>query len=220
MGLASICTLPNIFFVRTGYAARALRKLLNICDSQAEFEGRSHIDVRDLKFEEYLTAIIDVLKRVHAQNNSVVARAFCLMLSHVRTQGLNSSRLLSAMKQTEKAETTRSRVSPTPVSSLPSNGRLDPPCLRSDESQQSHPTESLAYDFGDMTSGPPAQLPHDRTHLDAQTQTKNAQWLENDTDDAFMSGIDVLQWFEQDLAFDDPAAYDFDSQLAARYLQQ
>ncbi|OQV00916.1 Fungal specific transcription factor domain-containing protein [Cladophialophora immunda] len=217
---ASMCSLPNIFFVRTGYAARALRKLLNICDSQAEFEGRSHVDVRDLKFEEYLTAIIDVLRRVHAQNNSVVARAFCLVLSQIKTQGLNSSKLLSAMKRADEAATTRSRVSPTSASSMPSNERFDLPCLHSDESQQSQRTESLTYDSGDLNSAPPPQLPHDQIPLDAQTQAKSAQWLENDTDDAFMSGIDVLQWFEQDLAFDDPAAYDYDSQLTARYWQQ
>ncbi|KIW34911.1 uncharacterized protein PV07_01653 [Cladophialophora immunda] len=220
IGFASMCSLPNIFFVRTGYAARALRKLLNICDSQAEFEGRSHVDVRDLKFEEYLTAIIDVLRRVHAQNNSVVARAFCLVLSQIKTQGLNSSKLLSAMKRADEAATTRSRVSPTSASSMPSNERFDLPCLHSDESQQSQRTESLTYDSGDLNSAPPPQLPHDQIPLDAQTQAKSAQWLENDTDDAFMSGIDVLQWFEQDLAFDDPAAYDYDSQLTARYWQQ
>ncbi|OAL28958.1 hypothetical protein AYO22_02394 [Fonsecaea multimorphosa] len=218
--LASICTLPNIFFVRTGYAARALRKLLNICDSQAEFEGRSHIDVQDLKFEEYLTAIIDVLRRVHAQTNSIVARAFCLVLSQIKTQGLNSSRLLSVLKQADNAAAIRSAVGPTPVPSMPSIERFD--CLHSDESQQSHETEPLAYGFGGLTSVPPtrAQLPQEQTLLDAQTQAKSAQWLENDTDDAFMSGIDVLQWFEQDLAFDDPAAYDYDRQLPLQHLQQ
>ncbi|KIW87089.1 uncharacterized protein Z519_12386 [Cladophialophora bantiana CBS 173.52] len=220
MGLPSLCNLPNIFFVRTGYAARALRKLLNICDSQAEFEGRSQIDVRDLKFEEYLTSIIDLLRRVHTQNNSVVARAFCLVLSQIKAQGLNSSRLLSAMKQADNTATTGSRVSPSSASSMPSNERFDLPCLRTDERQQPHQTEFLDYSSVNPTGAPPAQSSHSQTSLEPHTQTKDAQWLQNDTDDAFMSGIDVLQWFEQDLAFDDPGAFDYDGRFTTGHWQQ
>ncbi|OAP56273.1 hypothetical protein AYL99_09452 [Fonsecaea erecta] len=220
MSLVSICSLPNIFLVRTGYAARALRKLLNICDSQAEFEGRSHIDVRDLKFEEYLTAIIDVLRRVHALSNSVVARAFCLVISQIKTHGLNSSRLLSTIKQTDNTATSQSGVSPTLVSSLPSDKRFDHPCVHADKNHQADRTESQAYDFGNLTSIPPTQPSQNQVPVDTQIQAESAQWLENDTDDAFMSGIDVLQWFEQNLAFDDPAAYAYDSQLADQYFQQ
>ncbi|OAG36470.1 hypothetical protein AYO21_09363 [Fonsecaea monophora] len=220
MDLAILCSLPNVFFVRTGYAARALRKLLSICDSQAEFEGRSHIDVRDLKFEEYLTAIVDVLRRVYAQNNSVVARAFCLVLSQIQTQGLNSSRLLAAMAQADPAASNKARAALTPASSMPPDERVGLPCIRAHESQQSHGTDSLVYDSSNLNSVPPAPLHHQQTPLGAQTQSQNTQMLENDMDDAFMGGIDVLQWFGQDLAFDDTAGYDYDNQLTSLYWQQ
>lgn len=200
MDVATACTLPNLFFVRTGYAARALRKLLNICDSQAEFEGRSHINVEDLKFEEYLEAIIALLGKVHAENSSTVARAFGLVLTQIKTQALTSSKLLSMTKRANGTEKVDPKFDPNSDFSIGVKEPYDHPCL-----QLGKISEPSMVDMPDTTSyGPPGSLPDQPASFDGsllqQPQSDLNQWQQIDANDAFMSGIDVLQWFEQDFA--------------------
>ena len=199
LDVATACTLPNLFFVRTGYAARALRKLLNICDSQAEFEGRSHIDVKDLKFEEYLNAIIALLSRIHAESSSTVARAFGMVLTQILTQALESSKLLSSIKRVDKSNGVDANFDPDSDFLIGSKEPFNHPCLQLGRIPDPQPSDAHA----DTIYGDPDTLGSQNVAVEApphQPGFDATQWQSNDSNDAFMSGIDVLQWFEQDFA--------------------
>jgi hypothetical protein len=209
MDLAMACALPNLFFVRTGYAARALRKLLNICDSQAEYEGRSHMDVRDLKFEEYLNSIITLLGRVHSENNSTVARAFGLVLAQIKAQALESSKLLSTIKLPDDGSSINPKFDPNSNFSIGSRGPYDHPCLQLGKIEA---VSQPDYQSGAPFVAPltvPGQAPPVIGPLHPQAQIDMSQWPQNDASDAFMTGIDVLQWFEQDIALSS-GIFDYD----------
>ncbi|EXJ62053.1 hypothetical protein A1O7_02486 [Cladophialophora yegresii CBS 114405] len=207
--IATASTLPNLFFVRTGYAARALRKLLNICDSQAEYEGRSHIDVRDLKFEEYLNSIIALLAKVHSENNSTVARAFGLVLAQIKAQALESSKLLSAVRLPGDSSGIDPKLDPDSTFSIGTKGPCDDPCYQLlGSAAVSRPDFATGTPFAAPPTLP-IQPPPVAGPLHPQAQVHPTPWQENDADDEFMTGIDVLQWFEQDFALTS-GAFDYD----------
>jgi hypothetical protein len=196
---AITCTLPNLFFVRTGYAARALRKLLNICDSQAEFEGRSHIDIQDLKFEEYLNSIIALLAAVHAENSATIPRAFYLVLTQIKTQARESSKLLSTIKPADDS------VENNKMGDLPSTMSMrsepyDHPCLLLEKTHDLTHGNTVGTEISDLSGPLPVQPSPLDGPLHPQAYKDASQWQHNDQDDEFMTGIDVLQWFEQDFA--------------------
>jgi hypothetical protein len=200
MDLDTACTVPNLFFVRTGYAARALRKLLNICDSQAEFEGSSHIDVRNLKFEEYLNSIIHLLVTVHSENNATIPRAFALVMTQIKTQAIESSKLLSTIrlpdddKGSSKGDDQKSLF---PNLSEP----LHQDCHHLLDKKSGLPwLDDATKKPSTVPNDEPDQPPLFNAPLDPLLQMDPSQWHRNGQDDAFMTGIDVLQWFEQDFA--------------------
>ena len=209
MDVATACQLPNLFFVRTGYAARALRKLLNICDSQAEYEGHPHINVEDLKFEEYLDAIIALLGKVHTENNSTIARAFGLVLTQIKTQASTSSKLLSLTKRANESQSVDPKFDPTSDFSIGSKESYEHPCL-----QLGKVSEPSLLGIPDTASyGSPGVLPEQPVSFSGpllqQPHSDLNQWQQNAADDTFMSGIDVLQWFEQDFALN-AGTFDYD----------
>jgi hypothetical protein len=208
MDVATVCTLPNFFFVRTGYAARALRKLLSICESQVAATGQPHIDMNDLKFDEYMNSLIELFAKVYAQNNSHVVRAFCCVLTQIKTQGLKSLR----------GYCFRDGLHGGPDSLEPDNDPPSAPGLLT--ARLSGSTEYLSrtraqlglpdsHALDESASGLPASLPVVQpSSFDAQTndpaiQSDLSLWLQVDSSESAMSGTDMLQWFEQDFAFDD-----------------
>ena len=229
--VATACMVPNLFFVRTGYAARALRKLLNICDSQAEFEGKAHIDVRDLRFEEYLTKLISLLAKVHSENNATIPRAFGLVLMQIKSQAMQSSKLLQSIRPPEESgDTKKKEEDPEATFSLEPEDLNDPRCplptvtkriLSTTATPSTNPSNTPfppAPPKG-LTSNtsplPPRALPETylpfALPLDPQLQMDPSQWHRaDDQDDAFMTGIDVLQWFEQDFALDAAGLVEYD----------
>lgn len=209
------CYLPNLFFVRTGYAARGLRKLLNICDSQAEFEGKPHINVQDLKFEEYLTSIIDLFAKVHAENGSTVAGAFALVLKQIKTQGLESSKLLSSASRLDKTASTDSEFEPKSITTMSSTELIESfnhPCLQLGIIPT--PSETANTDLGPKAIESVEATAAQPDQVDAFSQPRLlgdvAQWQQNESGDAFMTGLDVLQWFEQDFALH-TAPFEYDA---------
>jgi hypothetical protein len=208
--IAEACTLPNLFFVRTGYAARALRKLLNICDSQAEFEGRSHIDIKDLKFEYYLDLIIALLGRVHSTSGSTTARAFGLVLLQIRTQARESSKLLSGLpnpKNIDRAETYLDLAAN--IKNGTECGFVDG-CVELERSKEYSESVAVSGKPNPLSGGPSTESPSAQGPADVGNYFNPGPWQVNDPNDAFMGGIDVLQWFEQDFALNS-GAFDYDA---------
>jgi len=89
MDIAESRSLPNLFFVRTGYAAKALKKMTEIWEDQTRLGG--HAYPLDLKFDYYMDALIERLSRVGHENKRVIANSFMLLLKSIRTEGYNQS---------------------------------------------------------------------------------------------------------------------------------
>ncbi|KAJ4536258.1 hypothetical protein HRR78_008512 [Exophiala dermatitidis] len=205
MNLTTLCALPNMFFVRTGYAAWALRKLLNVCESQPFAEGQFTINTEDLKFEEYLSALIETLARVCEQNNSHVVRAFYVVMTQIKAQASKSS-----------DATNRADISTRDVQQILQTGCVDgsqsgsaPTKVSDSASQRSCPAENT--NFRASNNEPiisPQQLQLD-AYLQSDQQLGVPSLVQANMDDSAMTGIEALQWFDQDFAFDDLQPYRF-----------
>jgi hypothetical protein len=200
MDIDSVCALPNLFFVRTGYAARALLKLLNICDSQTEYEGRSHVNVQDLKFEHYMDTMIELLTEVQSRCSTHVAKAFWGVFTQIRNQGVHSSKSLQILKPANATG------QPTVVNGgsgsqgggiVSGEGFVDVPFTT--PPQQLGATVSNSF-IRQQQAMPPF-VSNDTSQ--ALPRLDSAQWQLGSMEDTYMSGsLDMIQWFEQDFALD------------------
>lgn len=210
MDLTMLCVLPNLYFVRTGYAARALRKLLTICETQARAGAQFQIDAKDLKFVEYMTSLVDTFKRVHAANNSQVARAFSVVLSQMKAQAMKEPGIAAGVgpsedliKDTEQRATRpRMNSQPAPQPQLPNILPQNP---------------SLSFTTP-MPYFAPNNLPNIQTQhhqgldnpINFESPVNVPIWYPNEANDSYMSGIDVLQWYGQDFMFDGVSTFGYD----------
>ncbi|KAL2428719.1 hypothetical protein ABEF95_005350 [Exophiala dermatitidis] len=205
MDLTTLCVLPNMFFVRTGYAAWALRKLLNVCESQPLAEGQFTISTEDLKFEEYLSALIETLARVSEQNNSHVVRAFYVVMTQIKAQASKTSNApdgvdISTREVQQVLQTGCVNGSQPSTAPTKSSGSV---------SQRLRPAETT--NFGAPNTEPiisSQQLQLD-AYLQSDQQLGAPSLAQANMDDSAMTGIEALQWFDQDFAFDDLQPYRF-----------
>ena len=217
MDLGTLCTLPNLFFVRTGYAARSLRKLLTICESQARAGGQFRIDTKDLKFVEYMTSLADVFSKVHAANNSQVARAFSMVLSQMRAQALKPSGMppgvgISELGISDDPPSARSQTNTKTRTRQLSMPQVLPSQLRTGEggSGPVYLTNDLPY----YATSQPQNMPLPQQDFDPSinfgSQPQTASWFQGEVGDSYMTGLDVLQWFGQDFMFDGVSTFGYD----------
>lgn len=212
MDLKTLCALPNMFFVRTGYAAWALRKLLRICRCQTHAKGQFSIGIEDLKFEQYLTPLIELLARVHAQNNSHVVRAFYIVMTQIKAQELKSSKDPHSEGFAAEIPKAMPRNDGFSVHHAPHrrplSSSIDTPSTS--ESQRLHPTGGV--DHGAL--GPESAISFEQVQLDAPIQQAPQQdlplWIPGDFDPSVMASIEALQWLDQDFAFEDVPMYGID----------
>lgn len=209
MELSTLCVLPNLYFVRTGYAARALRKLLTICETQARAGAQFRIDAKDLKFVEYMTSLVDTFKKVHAANNSQVARAFSVVLGQMRAQAMKEPSVppgvgLSEDPANESTQrTTKPRTNSQPLPQLlPSN------ILPQDHGPLVYPTNHIPF-------LPSSNTTNIQTHQQGFDNPSNFDspinvpiWYPNETNDSYMTGIE--QWFGQDFMFDGVSTFGYE----------
>lgn len=212
MDLSTLCVLPNLYFVRTGYAARALRKLLTICETQARAGAQFQIDSKDLRFVEYMTSLIDAFKRVHAANNSQVARAFSVVLSQMKAQAMKEPNIAAGVGPPEDLindthqRTRRPRIDSQPTSQPPTTN-----ILSSDSSLPLYPTNPMPF-------YPPNNLPNIQTQhpqrldnpISFDSPVNMPIWYPSEANDSYMSGIDVSQWYGQDFMFDGVSTFGYD----------
>jgi hypothetical protein len=199
MEIESICALPNLFFVRTGYAARALLKLLNICDSQMEYEGRSHVNVQDLKFEHYMDTMIELLIEVQSRCSTHVAKAFRGVFSQIRNQGIHSSKSLQALRLAKATQQSFMAQGGSPSQKpdmVPGNSFSD----------TTFPTSSQQFVAPIMDSFTERQTIQPVAINDTSQplpRPEPLQWQASNMEDTYMTGgLDMIQWFEQDFALD------------------
>ncbi|KAK5301830.1 hypothetical protein LTR14_000075 [Exophiala xenobiotica] len=213
MDLTALCTLPNFFLVRTGYAARALRKLLSICENQAALTGQFQINVQDLKFDEYMTSLIHLFARIHEENSQHVARAFCLVISQIKAHGLRSLKapdftnacMDDIRESNEKFDKDSAALRGFATTSVGQPTLSIGNTARTDASMPPAPTFSagLTTEPWQMALGQPSFGAFDS----AAPLPDLPLWLQVAANDSTMSGEDVLQWFEHDFAFDDLEMY-------------
>ncbi|KIW19322.1 hypothetical protein PV08_03616 [Exophiala spinifera] len=209
MDISTLVTLPNFFLVRTGYAARALRKLLNICEHQGAVTGQFPINSKDLKFEEYMTSIIRLLARIHEETNSQVARAFYLVITQIKQHGIKSHHFslfanCPAMLPRIDTELDKEGFRDSGIA-LNSTGRLGvATTVGAASGEQLHSVSQASYAIPDA----PAQIPLEQQNpswFDSSAAAGSLpSWQEAGTFDA---GMSYLQWFEQDFPFDDLEMY-------------
>ncbi|KIX04484.1 uncharacterized protein Z518_05354 [Rhinocladiella mackenziei CBS 650.93] len=215
MEFATLCTLPNLFFVRTGYAARALRKLLSICETQTLVKGQIPIDIKDLKFEDYMDSLIALLSKIHEANHSQVARAFGMVLKQIRAQDTDPSTIVCGHPQQNPDVDTRQPES-LAAPPLLATGQSHPPPTHGEQIYM--PPSDLNSFSIDLTSN--ASSSRQQQHLDAplapNLQSTVPPFLQHDMSDSLMSDIDILQWFEQDFQFDDLEMYQQNDDLGSR----
>ncbi|EXJ87163.1 hypothetical protein A1O3_04122 [Capronia epimyces CBS 606.96] len=185
MDLATVCALPNMFFVRTGYAAWALRKLSTICESQAQANGQFSLDTKDLKFEEYLSSFIELLAKVHAETGSQVVRAFYIVMTQIKAHAAAGKAGVNEF--------------PPRCPERPASSHLKPV---DSASQQLDPTIPVDAE--------PVILPP-QSQLDGRTpyflQQGMPSWAQGGFDDSVMSSLEALQWLDQDFVFEDNPMY-------------
>ncbi|KAK6386776.1 hypothetical protein LTS17_000038 [Exophiala oligosperma] len=210
MDISTLATLPNFFLVRTGYAARALRKLLSICENQAALTGQFQINVKDLKFEEYMTSLIHLLARIHEETNAHVARAFCLVITQIKQHGLKSlkpsiftdctAKLPQIDAQLEKEGFQGSGFGPSTTG---------PPKVATTASAISGKQMPSISEVSYGAVSAPPQMPlelQSSSWLDSTATGGSLPLWQAGSFDAGMTGDD-LQWFEQDFPFDDIEMY-------------
>lgn len=218
MGLAMLCTLPNLFFVRTGYAARSLRKLLIICENQAQAGTQFQIDKKDLRFEEYMMSLSETFSRVHAANNSQVARAFSMVLLQMRMQASTANSMpnrrgvIEGMSSGQPSRDSRNFMT-NHVAALVSTGQPVAPKINLGEPLVPSVSTMNPVDF--QTTGMQPGLAMDQPSLDPNTMfpgyPETATWPPQEGPDAFTSGVDVLQWYGQDFMFDDTSTFGYEN---------
>jgi hypothetical protein len=219
MDLGTLCVLPNLYFVRTGYAARALRKLLTICETQARAGAQFRIDAKDLKFVEYMTSLVDTFKKVHAANNSQVARAFSMVLSQMRAQAMKEPSVTEGVGVSEDPaddivqSSRRPRINsqPTPQPTpQPTSHPLSSNILPRETSLPIYPANPMPFY---ASNNPPNLQTHQQgfdnpTNFDSPINVP--VWYPSETSDSYMTGIDVLQWFGQDFMFDGVSTFGYE----------
>lgn len=204
MDVATISTLPNLFIVRTGYAARALRKLLHLCESHAEMEGKLYIEIRDLKFEEYMNSIIDLLTKVHDETNSTISIGFCMVLKQLRAQGLKSSKFYSAAKHAGSAtqqnkQTTQTLFNETVVaekSTFPGTGQIPAPVQE-------------PYQIGNTNLNSiclPDTFANQQQGLATNIDNSQLTWGQDDLNNSW-ANMEILHMVQQDLMYDEFGMY-------------
>ncbi|KAI1608581.1 hypothetical protein EDD36DRAFT_103945 [Exophiala viscosa] len=217
MDLTTVCALPNFFFVRTGYAGRALRKLLSICETQTNSTGDFLIDIDDLKFDEYTAAIVQLFLKTHEENNSPVSRAFCLLFSQIKLQ---SSKTLTTHCFPMSGNDEHQDLSSTVTATLAAGSGASSSAPRSANPVGTDLLSTRANMPIDMTSRTVGDqsISHESAALGQQTmptinpgqQLDFPLWLQTDANNAAMSDVDVLQYFDQGFGFDDLEMYNFD----------
>lgn len=214
MSLPTLCILPNLFYVRTGYAARTLRKLLNICESQAEVAGQSNISIADLRFEEYMDLLIHLFAKVHAENSSHIVRAFCMVLTQIKAQGLKLSKPGTFFDCTKD---TTSKIDPGSTASSSSTPLLtrqsDAPPNELSMSDMQHPgfiSDLPLFQPSGQPSNPSPGQQLVGIPVEMAFQPDLPVWLQNEPNDFAMTGNDFFQWFQQDFTFDDLEQFDRD----------
>jgi len=213
MDLTTLCTLPNFFLVRTGYAARALRKLLSICENQAALTGHFQINVQDLKFDEYMTSLIHLFARIHEENSHHVARAFCLVISQIKAHGLRSLKAPNftnaCIDDIREINEKLDKDSAARAGFTASNLKQPTLSIRNTARSEALMPQTPAMPGGLIAE--PWQMAPGQQSLgsfnSAAPQPDLPLWLQGGTNDSTMSGDDVLQWFEHDFAFDDLEMY-------------
>lgn len=207
MDLVAICTLPNLFFVRTGYAARALRKLLNICANQVHLAEKLRFNIRDLKFDEYLDSIVDLLAKVHTQTNSQVARAFCMVLKQIKTQGLGSLKLHCGAQGADDSSYINmgGDTGSLPAAMLTDTSNSSANAQANTTIQETH--QPSVYNTFDETITVSNQQQTMNPPLNALFQADGSLGPAAEAGDSFMTGFDMLQWFGQDFGFDETGMY-------------
>lgn len=211
MDLGTLCVVPNLYFVRTGYAARALRKLLTICETQARAGAQFRIDAKDLKFVEYMTSLVDTFKKVHAANNSQVARAFSGVLSQMRAQAMKEPSIPTGVGVSEDPVNDNIQRTRRPrMNSQPTSQPLSSNILTRDPSLPIYPANPIPF----YASGNP---PNIQTQLQGFDNPNNFDspsnvpiWYQSETNDSYMTGIDVSQWFGQDFMFDGVSTFGYE----------
>lgn len=217
MDLATICALPNFFFVRTGYAGRALRKLLTMCEIQASSSGNFFISIEDLKFEEYITAIVHLFLKVHEENNSPVSRAFCLLFSQLKLQG---SKSLSALCPPVSGRDEHQDLSSTIKATLAASSGVAPSTKEPGSTNLPSLMTAAPVDLTSHVVGVHQNQPVGQESLILDQQAMPAtnpgfqldlpSWLQTDSKNTTMSDVDVLGFFDQGFGFDDLEMYNFD----------
>lgn len=211
MDISTLATLPNLILVRTGYAARALRKLLSICENQAALTGQFQINVKDLKFEEYMTSLIHLFARIHEETNAHVARAFCLVITQIKQHGLKSLKPSMFTDCTAKLPQIDAQLENEGFHGLgfgpTSMGQPGVATTASATSGKQMPSMTeVSYGIASA----PAQMPREQQNsnwFDSTMAGGSALlWQQAAPFDAGMTGDD-LQWFEQDFPFDDLEMY-------------
>ncbi|KAK5023594.1 hypothetical protein LTS07_009102 [Exophiala sideris] len=216
MDLDTLCALPNFFFVRTGYAGRALRKLLFICETQARASGEFLINIEDLKFDEYTSAIVQLFLKTHEENNSPISRAFCLLFSQIKLQGsktLNSHcPPISGIDEHQDLSSTVTATLAAGSGASSTNGQVNPSSTDLPSTKNTAPINLTSHIVGDQS------INHESTvfgqqimpAVDPGPQMDLPLWLQTDANNTAMSDVDVLQYFDQGFGFDDLEMFNFD----------
>lgn len=209
MDLSTLCVLPNLFFVRTGYAARALRKLLTICETQARAGAQFRIDAKDLKFVEYMTSLVDTFKKVHAANNSQVARAFSVVLGQMRAQAMKEPSVPAGIGLSEdQANEAIQRTTKPRMNSQPMPQPLSSNILPRDHALPVYPANQMPFLPSSSTTNTQTHQPVFDNPNNFDSPINVPIWYPNEANDSYMTGIE--QWFGQDFMFDGVSTFGYE----------
>lgn len=163
-------------------------------------------------------SLSETFSRVHAANNSQVARAFSMVLLQMRMQASTANPMpnrrgviegMSSGQQSRDPSNFRTNHAAALVSTgqpLAPNINIGDPLV---------PSVSTMNPVDFQTTGMQPGLAMDQPSLDQHTMfpgyPETVAWPPQEGQDAFTNGVDVLQWYGQDFMFDDTSTFGYEN---------